>query len=105
MNIVMKQHFLFLLLISLFLANKVICQAPVAAYAGNIGKETFYDVTEISNGTVLVCGYVENFDWAPSNVPISALSYSGNIPNSQGSNRYGVILQLSHDLQIVLLRL
>jgi len=98
----MTKYHIFLLLTSLFFVKKTICQTPVAAYIGNSGKETFYDVTEISNGTVLVCGYLENFDWVPSNVPISALSYSGNIPNSQGSNRYGVILHLSHDLQTLI---
>lgn len=68
-------------------------------YAGNEGKETFYDVLEISDGTFLVCGYADNLDWISDGVPKTQLAYSGDIPNGQGSNRYGIILQLSPDLE------
>lgn len=77
-------------------------QANVVTYAGGSGKETFYDVLQITGGSFLVCGYAEDLGWVPGNVPRTQLSFTGNIPNSLGTNRYGFILQLSQDLQTIL---
>ncbi len=91
----------FLILISTFLSYNLVAQTNIVVYAGNFGKETFYDVTQISDGTFLVCGYADNLDWIPSDVPFTELHYSGSIPNGSGSNRYGFILQLSEDLSLI----
>jgi hypothetical protein len=77
-------------------------QFNLVTYAGNAGKETFYDAVQISNGTFLVCGYAENLDWVDASVPRTELALSGNIPNGLGTNRYGFILQLSSDLSQLL---
>ncbi len=97
----MKKSIIALALL-LFWGGICISQSNIVTYAGNGGKETFYDVTEISNGTFLVCGYSDNLDWIGSTVPKTQLTYSGNIPNSQGSNRFGFMLQLSNDLSSIL---
>lgn len=72
------------------------------SYAGNSGKEVFYDVLQLNDGTFLTCGYAENLDWINASVPRTQLSYQGSIPNGLGSNRYGFILQFSSDLQTML---
>ena len=99
-------HFLFLKKI-LFIAMVVTmttskAQNNIVTYAGNNGKETFYDVVEISNGTFLVCGYADNLNWIAPNVPKNSISYTGTIPNAQDKNRYGFILQLSSHLYSIL---
>jgi hypothetical protein len=95
----MKQYFLLFLL---FFNISVKAQNNIVTYAGNSGKETFYDVLEISNGTFLVCGYADNLNWINPNVPKTQLSYTGSIPNALGKNKYGFILQLSSDLKNIL---
>ena len=81
---------------------KMYGQQNIVMYAGNIARETFYDVTELSNGTVLVCGSAQNLDWISNQVPKTVLSYAGSIPNAAGTNRYGFMLQLSADLQTLM---
>ncbi len=71
-------------------------------YAGNTGKETFYDVMQITDGTMLICGYADNLDWIPANVPKYQLTNTGNIHNALGTNRYGFILHLSEDLSQII---
>jgi hypothetical protein len=73
-------------------------QNNLVTYAGNSGKEVFYDVTQIDDGTFLVVGSAENLDWINSNVPLTQLSYSASIPNALGTNKYGFILHISEDL-------
>lgn len=89
--------FIFLLTLRHFASG----QGDLVTYAGNTGKETFYDVTQLSDGTFLVCGYAENLDWL-SNSNLVELSYSSAIPNALGTNRYGLMLHLSNDLQTIL---
>lgn len=89
---------LFLLLFS----SAVNAQTNIVAYAGNSGKETFYDVMQLTDGTFLVTGYADNLNWIDAAVPKTQLTYPGAIPNGLGSNRYGFILRLSSDLQIIL---
>jgi hypothetical protein len=96
---IMKTIFFFLLSIA---SNIVFAQSDIVSYAGNGGKETFYDVIQITDGTFLVCGYADNLSWIDSSVPRTELTYTGIIPNSLGSNRYGFILHLSADLQSIL---
>ncbi len=92
----------FFLLFFFIFSARLQAQTNVVTYAGNAGKETFYDVMEISNGTFLVCGYADNLNWIPSTVPKTQLSYVGSIPNALGKNRYGFILQLSSDMKNIL---
>jgi hypothetical protein len=80
----------------------VSAQKNLVTYAGGTGKETFYDVMQITDGTFLVCGYAENLNWISDAVPKTQLSFTGTIPNALGTNRYGFILHLSTDLQRIL---
>lgn len=95
------KHFLtnLLLVFAAFLAKG---QTNIVTYAGNAGKETFYDVLQLSDGSFLVSGYAENLDWLPPQVPATELTYTGSIPNAQGTNRYGILLQFSEDFQSIL---
>jgi hypothetical protein len=77
-------------------------QNNLVTYAGSSGKDGFYDVTQLSDGTFLVSGYAESLSWVNPNVPMIALSYSGNIPNSLGTNRFGYLLHFSSDMQSLL---
>lgn len=89
-------------IIFMFCLGSVFGQNNLVTYAGGSGKETLYDVLQITDGSFLVCGYAENLDWIDAFVPRTQLTYTGNIPNGQGSNRYGILLHLSSDLQQVL---
>ena len=91
----------FLLLLLFIFVNNTIFAQNIVTYAGNSGKETFYDVMQITDGTFLVVGYADNLTWTGS-APKTQLSYTGTIPNASGSNRYGFILRLSTDLQTIL---
>jgi hypothetical protein len=88
------QIMLFILLLSITVKG----QQALVTYAGNGGKETFHDVFQLSDGTFLVAGYAENLDWI-NNTPAVELSYIGTINNAQGTNRFGILLHLSNDLQ------
>lgn len=93
----------FILIISTILWTiELSSQQNIVTYAGSTGKETFYDVMQISDGTFIICGYSEDLSWIPVGVPQTTLTYSGSIPNSLGSNRYGFMLHLSNDLQTML---
>ncbi len=86
-----------------FLNLAGICQPEnVVMYAGNEGRETFYDVMEISDGTILVSGYADNLNWIDASITRIELAGGNDIHNEQGTNRYGFILHLSHDLQQIL---
>jgi len=91
-----------LLLFSLVAYQFAYTQTNIVTYAGNSGKETFYDVLQITNGTFLVCGYASDLNWIHAGVPKTQLTYSTTIPNSLGTNKYGFILHLSQDMQTVL---
>jgi hypothetical protein len=90
------------LLFLFFISKLLIAQSNIVTYAGNSGKETFYDVTQITDGTFLVAGYADNLNWISAIIPKIQLTYSGTIPNSLGSNRFGILLHLSSDLQTIL---
>lgn len=92
-----------ILLILFFLTiNFVFAQTNIVTYAGGTGKETFYDVMQITDGTFLVCGYATDLNWISGGVPQIQLSNTSGIPNSLGTNKYGFILHLSSDLQTIL---
>jgi Secretion system C-terminal sorting domain len=93
---------LFILPLLLLMYFPSFAQVNTVTYAGSSGKETFYDVMQITDGTFLVCGYAQDLSWIPGGVPQIQLSYSGSIPNAQGTNQYGFILHLSTDLQSIL---
>jgi len=87
----------------LFILNlEVHAQTNMVTYAGNSGRETFYDVMQITDGTFLVSGYASDLDWISGSVTHTQLSNSTAIPNSLGTNRYGFILHLSQDMQTIL---
>lgn len=80
----------------------VFSQSNIVTYAGSSGKETFYDVMQITDGSFLVCGYATDLSWIGSGVPQIQLSNTNGIPNALGTNRYGILLHLSSDLQTIL---
>ena len=86
---------------AIYFALATSAQTNIVTYAGNSGKETFYDVMQITDGTFLVVGYADNLSWVGS-APQTQLTYTATIPNALGSNRYGFILHLSKDLQTIL---
>jgi len=79
-----------------------IAQTNIVTYAGNAGRETFYDVMQITDGTFLVCGYASDLNWINANVPQITLSNTSNIHNALGTNKIGFILHLSNDLQNII---
>ncbi len=91
-----------LIILSFFLSINIQAQTNLAMYAGNGGKETFYDVMQITDGTFLVCGYADNLNWIDNSVPKIQLTNTSGISNALGTNRYGIILHLSADMQQVL---
>lgn len=80
----------------------LLAQTNIVTYAGSSGKETFYDVLQITDGSFLVAGYAEDLDWISPEAPQIQLAYAGDIPNSLGTDRYGFLLHLSADLQTIL---
>ncbi len=96
-----KMKKIILLFVAIFVAMSAFSQTNTVTYAGNAGKETFYDVMQITDGSFLVVGYADNLDWTGA-APRTQLTYTATIPNSLGTNRYGFVLHLSSDLQTVL---
>ncbi len=96
----MKKLLMLLCLLFACIAHQA--QVNTVTYAGGSGKETFYDVMQITDGSFLVSGYAEDLNWIPANVPLTVLTYTGNIPNSLGTNRFGFIMQLSEDMSTIL---
>ena len=90
-----------ILFITSLFSLAIFSQTNIVTYAGGTGKETFYDVMQITDGSFLVVGYADNLAWTGA-APQTQLSYSASIPNALGSNRYGFILHLSTDLQTIL---
>lgn len=72
-------------------------QNNLVTYAGDAGKEGFYDVIQLSDGTFLVGGYTENLTWIDPSVPISEIAISG-VNNGNGNNHYAVIIQFDQNL-------
>lgn len=70
-------------------------------YAGNSGREVFYDAFQLSNGNYLIGGYADDLNWINARVPRQLLPV-GTIKNGQGTNKIGFILHLSSDLQTIL---
>lgn len=88
--------------ILLLALSQIFAQNNIVTYAGSSGKETFYDVLQITDGTFLVAGYAEDLEWVGADVPQIQLTYTADIPNSLGTDRYGFLLHLSADLQTIL---
>jgi hypothetical protein len=90
---------LFSLLLTALISN---AQTNIVTYAGNTGKETFYDVMQITDGTFLVCGYASDLNWVSGGVTQTTLGNTSGIHNALGTNKVGFILHLSSDLQTIL---
>ncbi len=93
---------LILLIVGIWNTPLSYAQSDLVTYVGGSGRETFYDVMQITDGTFLVCGYAEDLQWITSGTPQFVLGYTGTIPNALGSNRFGIILHLASDLQSVI---
>ena len=83
------------------LSYSAFAQNNLVTYAGNNHKEDFKDILGLSDGTYLVAGYTDNLNWISSGVPKITLT-NFDLPNSNGSNRYGIILHFASDLQQIL---
>jgi Secretion system C-terminal sorting domain len=92
----------FLILFLILNSQFVHPQTNLVTYAGNTGKETFYDVMQLTDGTFLVTGYSTDLNWVAATVPKIQLTYPGTIPNALGTNKYGFLLHLSADMQQIL---
>jgi len=90
-----------ILLTTLLLSFSASAQTNIVTYAGGTGKEIFYDVMQITDGSFLVVGNADNLTWTGA-APQTQLTYTASIPNSLGTSRYGFILHLSKDLQTIL---
>ncbi len=99
----MKKNFTkSLLLVGLILQNIFNLQAQNrVTYAGGSGDETFYDVTQLSDGTFLVAGATSSLTWITPSVSTTVLS-AGTIKNGTGTNVYGFIMQLNSNMSSVL---
>jgi len=87
-----------LFFLSICALSHLYSQQNLLSYAGSSGRDCFYDVTQLTDGTFLVCGYSEDLDWIDPQVPKLQLVVNSNIPNSLGTNRFGIILHLTADL-------
>lgn len=95
----MKFLFQFLCFISsVAITKQAQSQMNTVTYLGGDGKEVFYDVMQLSDGTILASGYCEALDWIAPNVNLVELNYDGQIPNALGSNRFGILCHFSSDL-------
>ncbi|HQW00804.1 MAG TPA: hypothetical protein PLZ91_10790, partial [Bacteroidia bacterium] len=56
-------------LLFILVALNVGAQTNIVTYAGNGGKETFYDVMQVTDGTFLVCGYADDLNWINPGIP------------------------------------
>ena len=73
----------------------------IVTYAGGDGRDVFYDVTQLSDGTFLVAGATEDLTWTGPNTPKIQLGHH-DIRNSKGNNYYPFLLHLSEDFQNIL---
>ena len=70
-------------------------------YAGNEDQEAFYDIVQLSDGSILVAGAADNLNWIPNNItPIELQSH--NIANNQGTNKVAFLLLLDSTLNQIL---
>lgn len=74
----------------------------LVSYAGNNGREGFYDIMQLSDGTWLTGGYATDLDWIDSSVPRSELALPPGVSNQNGSNQYGILLHFSTDFTNIL---
>lgn len=98
LNIFTKQLLLWVTVLST--AMSINAQNRVT-YAGGSGNETFYDVTQLSDGTFLVAGSASSLSWVTPSVSTTILP-AGGIKNATGTNVYGFIMQLDVNLSSVL---
>jgi hypothetical protein len=76
-------------------------------YAGNSGRERFYGVYPLSDGTVLVAGTADDLNWVPAGVTktlLSTTAANGSVVDNSTivTNKIGFILHLSGDLSSIL---
>ncbi len=69
-------------------------------YVGGEGDQTFHDVQALSDGTFLISGSCTNLDWLPDGA--KKIELAGPKPNSEATDRYPILLQVSSDLSSVL---
>jgi hypothetical protein len=100
-NSTIENRLLFQLFLLFFTFPYWVSAQNRVTYAGGSGNETFYDVTQLSDGTFLVSGTASDLAWISPSVPKTVLSV-GNIKNASGTNVYGFIMQLSSNFSSIL---
>lgn len=91
----------FIILSYFLLLSTLITAQNRVTYAGGSGKETFYDVAQLSNGTFLVAGSATDLAWIPPSVSKTILPV-GTIKNGSSTNVFGFLIQFSSDLTTIL---
>jgi len=96
--------FFFLLLFSISYHPEVYSQGTggnIVTYAGGIGNEKFQGILQLSDGSVLVGGQADNFDWLPSGVTVNTISNVSRYFSSSNEGK-GFVMHLSADQQTIL---
>ena len=90
----------FYLLLASFLCLTTLSrsQQNMVTYAGDAGKECFYDIAGLSNGNYLVSGYADDLDWIAEGVPVVTLGGTSAIHNALGTDRYAFLILFNHGL-------
>lgn len=92
-------RFTFLFLLFSFLFFNLSAQ-DIACYAGNSGEENFFDVIQLSDGTMLIAGTADDLDWLSSDINRIEID-PGEISNNQGNNKISFLLHTDEDLTTI----
>jgi hypothetical protein len=87
--------------IAAFAMSGSLAAQNIVTYAGNAEKETFNDVVQLSDRTILVAGAADDLSWLNPSINVVSLSATG-INNTNGTGMTGFLLQFSADLQTIL---
>ena len=92
-----------ILLAFLFVLNQFLCAQPgtLVTYAGSSGKEAFFDVVQLSDGSFLVGGSAEDLGWIDSQIPVNEIPLPG-VTSAQGNNQFAILLHFDSTLQTLI---
>ena len=87
-----------ILLAFLFVLNQFLYAQPgtLVTYAGSSGKEAFFDVVQLSDGSFLVGGSAEDLGWIDSQVQVFDLSGALLIQQSINDQQTQLSLNTAH---------
>jgi hypothetical protein len=97
------KNFIQILFTLLICASSLLTHAQNrVTYAGGSGNETFYDVTQLSDGTFLVAGSASSLAWITPSVSTTVLTAGSSVKNGSGTNVFGFIMQFNSTFSDVL---